>query len=275
MRSGATLVLGRAGDVMPVAARVALEQPGESVLVCLRGPGDDPVSVPLPALRRSRELADRLRQEGLEASARGSLVVVEAGDRHPGLLVERVTAVAGDHPVVALLRPRAEEDEELVGRCSLVLAGGARDPAIELLLDEMGERGIPVSVVERRPGFAERLAGAGFGLGRHGGDAGQASVEAVALMPLLLAVVVAAGQLLAAGVSRELAAHSATAGAAALIQGRDARAAARHALPGWADPGASVTVSGREVSVRLRPPGVPGVAALLEAQAEADAGPAP
>ena len=275
MSHDATLVLGRAADVMPVASRLALERDGDAVLVCLRDPGDEPLSVPAPALRRSRELADRLERDGIEASARGALVVVEAAGHHPGALVERVAAAAGVAPVVALIRPRAEEDEELLAHCSVVLAGGAREPAIELLLDEMGGRGIPVSVVERRPGFAERLAGAGFSLGRLGGNAGQASVEAVALMPLLLAVVVAAGQLLAAGVSRELAAHSATAGAAALIQGRDARAAARHALPGWAGRRLSVVVSGRAVSVRLRPPGVPGVAALLEAQAEADAGPAP
>ena len=275
MSQDATLVLGRAADVTPVASRVALERDGDAVLVCLRDPGDEPLSVPAPALRRSRELADRLERDGIEASVRGALVVVEATGHHPRALVERVAAAAGVAPVVALLRPRAEDDEELLGLCSVVLAGGAREPAAQLLLDELGQRGIPVSVVERRPGFAGRLAGAGIRLRWLSGDSGQASVEAVALVPLLLAAVVAAGQLLAAGAVRELAAHSATAGAAALIQGRDGRRAAQEALPGWAGPRASVTVSGREVTVRLRPPGVPGVSGLLEARADADAGPAP
>ena len=275
MSHNVTLVLGRAADVMPVASGVALERAGEAVVVCLREAGDEPVRVPAPALRRIRDLADRLERDGIEASARGSLVVVEAADRHPGPLVERVEATVGVAPVVALLRPRAEDDEELLDRCSVVLAGGASEPAAKLLLDEMGLRGIPVSVVERRPGFAERLAGAGIRLRWLSGDSGQASVEAVALVPLLLAVVLAVGQLLAAGAARELAAHAATAGAAALIQGRDARRAARQALPGWAGARASVVVSGREVTVRLRPPGVPGVSGLLEARAGADAGPAP
>lgn len=275
MTAARTLVLGRPGDVLPVASRVALERAGDAILVCLRAAGDDPVRAPVPALRRSRELAGRLEQEGIEAHARGALVVVEAADRDPGALVERVEATVGVPPVVVLLRPRVEEDEELMETCSVVLAGGAREPAVRLLLDEMGQRGIPVSVVERRPGFAERLAAAGVRLGWLTGDSGQASVEAVALMPLLLAVVVAAGQLLAAGAARELAAHSATAGATALIQGRNARQAARQALPGWAGPRASVTVSGRQVTVRLRPPGVPGVSGLLETRSDADAGPAP
>jgi hypothetical protein len=82
--------------------------------------------------------------------------------------------------------------------------------------------------------------------------AGQASVELVALVPLLLAVGLAAAQLLAVGYSSVLAGNAAEAGALALAGGGDARAAAKDALPGWSR--ARVSVRGGDVSVELRPP---------------------
>jgi Flp pilus assembly protein TadG len=82
--------------------------------------------------------------------------------------------------------------------------------------------------------------------------AGQASVELVALVPLLLAVGLAAAQLLAVGYSSVLAGNAAEAGALALAGGGDARAAAQDALPGWSR--ARVSVRGGEVRVELRPP---------------------
>ncbi len=75
--------------------------------------------------------------------------------------------------------------------------------------------------------------------------------------------------------ARELAGHAATAGAAALIQGRDASQAAERALPGWSRGRARVSVVGRRVTVRLAPPGAGPLADLLEARGRADAGPAP
>ncbi|HEV7807908.1 MAG TPA: hypothetical protein VGO80_18965 [Solirubrobacteraceae bacterium] len=106
------------------------------------------------------------------------------------------------------------------------------------------------------------------------GEAGQASVELVALAPLLMAVVLAAAQLLAAGAARELAGHAAEAAAVAILQGADPATAARDAVPGWSRGRMSVHVAGRRVSVRMRPPSpIPALAGLLETASTADAGP--
>lgn len=106
-------------------------------------------------------------------------------------------------------------------------------------------------------------------------ERGQASIEMVALLPLLLLVALAAAQALAAGRCRELAGHAAAAGASALLQDADPRRAARAALPGWSRSRLAISVSGRRVSVVLRPPGLlPGLGEALAAEARADAGPA-
>ena len=106
------------------------------------------------------------------------------------------------------------------------------------------------------------------------GSAGQASVELVVLAPLLLAIVLAVAQLLAAGAARELADHAAEAGAIALLQGTDPGAAARDAVPGWSRGRVRVRIDGRRVRVCLRPRAVlPALAPMLESTAEADAGP--
>jgi len=94
------------------------------------------------------------------------------------------------------------------------------------------------------------------------GSPGQASVELLALMPLLLALALAMLQLLAVGYASVLAGNAAEAGALALAAGGDARAGAREALPGWSRARAHVAVRGGEVDVRLRPP------ALLRALGE-------
>ena len=107
-------------------------------------------------------------------------------------------------------------------------------------------------------------------------QAGQATVELVALLPLAAVVGLATGQVLAAGAARELAGNAAEAGAAAMLQGGDARDAARAALPGWSRDRAQLRVDGRRVRVRLAPRTVlPGLASRLEATASADAGPRP
>jgi len=105
--------------------------------------------------------------------------------------------------------------------------------------------------------------------------AGQAAIEVVALLPLVALVTLAIGQLLAAGAASALAGHAAEAGAVAVLEGGDPVAAARRALPGWSRSHVHVVVSGRRVSVRVRPPAlVPGVASLLDTTVRADAGPA-
>jgi Flp pilus assembly protein TadG len=83
---------------------------------------------------------------------------------------------------------------------------------------------------------------------------GQATVELVAAVPALLLAALVSLQLLAAGYALTLADGAAEAGALALAEGGSAAEAARDALPGWASDDVSVSVSGEEVSVRLRPP---------------------
>ena len=103
---------------------------------------------------------------------------------------------------------------------------------------------------------------------------GQATVETIALLPLLAVVAFAAAQLLAAGVAQVLAGHAAEAGAVAILQGADPSAAARQSLPGWTRGAVAVTVRGRHVNVRLRPLSpVRAIADLLAAESDADAGP--
>jgi hypothetical protein len=85
-------------------------------------------------------------------------------------------------------------------------------------------------------------------------ERGQATVELVAALPALLLAALVALQLLAAGYAVTLADGAAEAGALALASGGSAAEAARGALPGWAEDDVSVSVTGGEVTVRLRPP---------------------
>jgi hypothetical protein len=85
-------------------------------------------------------------------------------------------------------------------------------------------------------------------------EAGQATVEALAAIPLLLLAGAIALQLLATGYALSIADGAAEAGALALAAGRPAATAARKALPDWAEGEATVSVSRGEVSVRLPPP---------------------
>lgn len=102
---------------------------------------------------------------------------------------------------------------------------------------------------------------------------GQAAVELVALLPLVVAIALAILQALAAGLAVELAGHAAQDGAVALAEGRDGAAAARSALPGWSGARMRVEVRGTRVRVRVTPPSlVPGLGERLAAVATADAG---
>jgi hypothetical protein len=93
-------------------------------------------------------------------------------------------------------------------------------------------------------------------------EQGQATVELLAAIPLLLVAGAIALQLLLAGYALSLADGAAEAGALALAAGRPARRAAEGALPEWAEDKAEITVRGGEVTVRLAPP------SLLAAMAE-------
>jgi len=85
-------------------------------------------------------------------------------------------------------------------------------------------------------------------------SSGQASVELLAALPLLVLAALVALQLLAAGHALSLADGAAEAGALALAAGGSAPEAARSALPGWADDDVRVSVEGGRVTVRLLPP---------------------
>jgi hypothetical protein len=97
---------------------------------------------------------------------------------------------------------------------------------------------------------------------------GQATVELVAVAPLLIAAALAAAAVVMHAAAREHAGAAAQAGAMALLQDDDARAAARAALPPQDRHGATITVERRRVTVTL-PLGLPH----LTAAASADAGP--
>lgn len=102
---------------------------------------------------------------------------------------------------------------------------------------------------------------------------GQSTIEIVGILPILLAVVLAAAQLLAAGLAHEAADHAAEAGALAILQGGDPADAAREAVPGWARDRVAVDVSGRRVSVAVEPRSpFPGLSDRLTAHAIAHAG---
>jgi hypothetical protein len=85
------------------------------------------------------------------------------------------------------------------------------------------------------------------------GDDGQATVELVALLPLLLVIALTAAALLAAHTAGEQAGQAAEAGALAVLQGADPRAAARRALPRGTRGRAEINVHGHRVTVHVRP----------------------
>ena len=85
-------------------------------------------------------------------------------------------------------------------------------------------------------------------------ERGQASVELLGSLPVVLLVGAVLLQLLALGYSAALAGSAAEAGALAMAGGGDAVAAARDAVPDWSRAGMRVESERGRVSVRLRPP---------------------
>jgi hypothetical protein len=106
-------------------------------------------------------------------------------------------------------------------------------------------------------------------------SSGQATIELVAALPVVVLAALVALQLLAAGYALTLADGAAEAGALALAGGGSAREAARAALPGWAEDDVEVAVEGGRVTVRLRPPSpFRAVAERLVVSSDASARPA-
>lgn len=84
-------------------------------------------------------------------------------------------------------------------------------------------------------------------------ERGQAVVELLGGLPLVVAFGLVAFQLLAVGHAAVLAGTAAEAGALALAGGADARSAARQAVPGWSRARMAVGVVQGEVRVSMRP----------------------
>lgn len=103
-----------------------------------------------------------------------------------------------------------------------------------------------------------------------GRDGGQASVETIALAPIVLVCCLIGLQGLVAGASFVAAGNAAHAGALAGQLGRDPEKAALAASPGWSSSRVDVETRNRRVRVRLQPRTiVPGLSELLVAEADA------
>jgi len=99
---------------------------------------------------------------------------------------------------------------------------------------------------------------------------GQASVELIAALPALALAATLAVQLLLVGYSLTIADGAAEAGALAGAAGKNARTAAREALPGWARGRARVSADAGRVIVELRPPApIPALGDALAITSEA------
>ncbi|MEX2195104.1 MAG: hypothetical protein WD844_07440 [Thermoleophilaceae bacterium] len=86
-----------------------------------------------------------------------------------------------------------------------------------------------------------------------GRERGQAALELLGGLPLMIAFGLVAFQLLAVGYASVLAGTAAEAGALALAGGADAGVAARDAVPGWSRARMAVGVSRGEVRISIRP----------------------
>ena len=97
-------------------------------------------------------------------------------------------------------------------------------------------------------------------MGCTGDQRGQATVELVALLPVLAALLAALWQAALAGHALWAVTAAARAAARADAIGGDARRAARSHLPAWLEPGLRVsTRTGGEVRVSVRIPALPGL----------------
>ncbi len=258
------------------AVAIAADCPERAVLVItLAGASPPRRRWAAPASAAAARYCERLTDDGLVASARGRLVTTTCDGEGAVASAERLIAVSQLPVVVAVLRPRdADVDALIVGARRTTVARSNDAELDRLAVGQLTQLGANAELLEVPSAAAARVAAAGLGwrwLARAGG---QASVELIAAIPVLLAVTLAAAQLLAAGLCRELAAEAAGAGAAALLQSRDPQAAARRALPGWSRGQLRITRRGRELRVAISPPSLlPGLGRLLSVEARASAGP--
>jgi Flp pilus assembly protein TadG len=162
-------------------------------------------------------------------------------------------------------------------RARLVRRRVARAPAFGAVghadTARLGRAGARAPVAASRQFASARIVVARRrGAHRRCSQSGQASVELVAFLPLLLLIALAVFSFAAAQAAREEAGAAAEAAALALLQGRDAREAARAALPKASRERARISITGESVRVRLRPR-LPLLADRLAANEEAHAGP--
>jgi hypothetical protein len=85
-------------------------------------------------------------------------------------------------------------------------------------------------------------------------EAGQASIEVVAAVPIILVAALVAFQLLVAGYTHSVADGAAEAGALAAAAGAPVHGAVQSALPRWARDGAVVSRTAGRVAVSLPSP---------------------
>ena len=105
---------------------------------------------------------------------------------------------------------------------------------------------------------------------RVGSSPGQASVELLGALPVVLVLGLVLLQLLAVGYACVLAGHAAESAALAVASGGEALKAARAAVPGWSRARMEVDVKGGRVEIRMRPPSaLEALARQLEVHAAA------
>ena len=111
---------------------------------------------------------------------------------------------------------------------------------------------------------------------RLAGEAGQSTIELVALLPIIAVVAAAGFTVLSSRSAADQAVAAAQAGAMALLQDANPRDAARAALPASVRPRAAIRITGRRVLVTIPASGpLAAVAPFLAASSTADAGPEP
>lgn len=93
-----------------------------------------------------------------------------------------------------------------------------------------------------------------WGLHHNPRQSGQATIEFLGALPLMLVLGLALFQLLAVGYAVSLADGAAEAAAIALANGKDPVEAAREALPGWPKKSMQVKQKGERVELTLNPP---------------------
>jgi hypothetical protein len=274
------VVLGERGELELLAPALAVALAAQcaeraALVITLLADGAPRRRWAAPASAAAARFRDRLTDQGVVAGARGRLVTTECSGEGAVATAERLIATAQLPVVIVALRPRDEQLDALISAARRVVVARSGDAELErLAIAQIAALGVEAELLDPPPSAAARFAAAGLNWGRLARSDGQASVELLAAAPILLAVTLAAAQLLAAGLCRELAGDAAGAGAAALLQSRDPQAAARRALPGWSRSHLRVTRRGRELRVVINPPSlVPGLARLLSVEARANAGP--